>query len=263
MFVVDATAGHEARSGTRVAEAKRGLCGVAPLRAGMHTWYTYPVFTRSGEHEEPDVGASGVAGPAGAGPDVRLPAAHASSSAGPASTWPLNVGQVYTTLTRLERDGLVAEAGRRRRGPRRLPGHRRRPRRGGGLVHHAGRARPSRRATSWRSSSRWRSPCPASTSARVIQQQRTATMSALQDYTRLKRPAARRARTPATWPGAWCSTRWCSRPRPRSAGSTTARPGCAAPPRERPTTCRRAPTARASQPRTVRPMSARAAARRP
>ena len=27
------------------------------------------------------------------------------------STWPLNVGQVYTTLTRLERDGLVAESG--------------------------------------------------------------------------------------------------------------------------------------------------------
>ena len=27
------------------------------------------------------------------------------------STWPLNVGQVYTTLTRLERDGLVAEDG--------------------------------------------------------------------------------------------------------------------------------------------------------
>ena len=25
-------------------------------------------------------------------------------------TWPLNVGQVYTTLTRLERDGLVAPA---------------------------------------------------------------------------------------------------------------------------------------------------------
>ena len=40
------------------------------------------------------------------------------------ATWPLNVGQVYTTLTRLERDGLVEAHGRRRRGPRRLPGHR-------------------------------------------------------------------------------------------------------------------------------------------
>jgi DNA-binding PadR family transcriptional regulator len=27
------------------------------------------------------------------------------------STWPLNVGQVYTTLGRLERDGLVSPAG--------------------------------------------------------------------------------------------------------------------------------------------------------
>ena len=27
------------------------------------------------------------------------------------SAWPLNVGQVYTTLTRLERDGLVEPAG--------------------------------------------------------------------------------------------------------------------------------------------------------
>ena len=38
-----------------------------------------------------------------------------------------------------------------------------------------------------------------------------------------------------TWPGGWCSTRWSSPPRPRSAGSTTARPGCAArPPRAGP-----------------------------
>ena len=28
------------------------------------------------------------------------------------STWPLNVGQVYTTLDALERDGLVDPAGR-------------------------------------------------------------------------------------------------------------------------------------------------------
>ena len=26
-------------------------------------------------------------------------------------TWPLNIGQVYTTLNRLQRDGLVVEAG--------------------------------------------------------------------------------------------------------------------------------------------------------
>ncbi len=29
------------------------------------------------------------------------------------STWPLNIGQVYTTLDRLERDGLVADRGTR------------------------------------------------------------------------------------------------------------------------------------------------------
>src|SRR5258708_9190564 len=27
------------------------------------------------------------------------------------STWPVNIGEVYTTLTRLERDGLVAKTG--------------------------------------------------------------------------------------------------------------------------------------------------------
>ena len=27
------------------------------------------------------------------------------------ATWPLNIGQVYTTLSRLERDGLVEPAG--------------------------------------------------------------------------------------------------------------------------------------------------------
>jgi DNA-binding PadR family transcriptional regulator len=64
-------------------------------------------------------------------------------------TWPLNVGQVYTTLARLERDGLVEGRGadgegrvmyatRCSRGsPHRCPG-------------------PSLRVRSWRSSSPWR-----------------------------------------------------------------------------------------------------------
>ena len=34
------------------------------------------------------------------------------------ATWPLNVGQVYTTLARLERDGLVVGEACRHRGPR-------------------------------------------------------------------------------------------------------------------------------------------------
>ncbi len=40
--------------------------------------------------------------------------------------WPLNVGQVYTTLQRLERDGLVASDERRGRPAEGLPHHRRR-----------------------------------------------------------------------------------------------------------------------------------------
>ena len=40
--------------------------------------------------------------------------------------WPLNVGQVYTTLQRLERDGLVeTDDGRRRTVAEAVPDHRR------------------------------------------------------------------------------------------------------------------------------------------
>ena len=48
--------------------------------------------------------------------------------------WPLNVGQVYTTLQRLERDGLVETAN----GDRRTTRRRRRRR-------HSGLPRPARR----------------------------------------------------------------------------------------------------------------------
>ena len=82
------------------------------------------------------------------------------------ATWPLNVGQVYTTLTRLERDGLRRGHGGRRAKATSIY-----------RVTDPGRGEvsawfttpvpaPSRRATSSRSSSRSRSPCPASTSAR-------------------------------------------------------------------------------------------------
>ena len=63
--------------------------------------------------------------------------------------WPLNVGQVYTTLQRLERDGLVAG---RRRGRRAVaeavPDHVRGRPRAGRLASHPARPRasPSRRA---------------------------------------------------------------------------------------------------------------------
>ena len=102
------------------------------------------------------------------------------------STWPLNIGQVYTTLARLERDGLVEGAGSDDEGH----------------VHY--RLTDSGRAevTSWFSTpvARTQPPrdelaiklalavtVPEVDVAAVIQDQRTATMSALQDYTRLKR----------------------------------------------------------------------------
>jgi DNA-binding PadR family transcriptional regulator len=102
------------------------------------------------------------------------------------STWPLNIGQVYTTLTRLERDGLVAEDG--------ADGE-------GHVVYRvtdAGRIE----VASWFTTPVERTQPPRDELAiklalavtvpgvevgRVIQQQRSATIGALQDYTRLKR----------------------------------------------------------------------------
>ncbi len=71
------------------------------------------------------------------------------------STWPLNVGQVYTTLARLERDGLVEAVEAEQDGQRTY------------AITDAGRAevrewfatpvsRESPPRTSWRSSWHWR-----------------------------------------------------------------------------------------------------------
>ena len=102
------------------------------------------------------------------------------------STWPLNVGQVYTTLTRLERDGLVAESGDDGEGH---------------VVYRVTEAGREEVAT-WFTTPVERIQPPRDELAiklalavtvpgvdvgTVIQQQRSATMSALQDYTRLKR----------------------------------------------------------------------------
>ena len=102
------------------------------------------------------------------------------------ATWPLNVGQVYTTLTRLERDGLVEADGDDGEGH---------------LVYrvtHAGRDE----VAAWFTTPVERTQPPRDELAiklalavtvpgvdvgTVIQQQRSATMAALQDYTRLKR----------------------------------------------------------------------------
>jgi DNA-binding PadR family transcriptional regulator len=104
-------------------------------------------------------------------------------------TWPLNVGQVYTTLTRLERDGLVEGAGADDEG------------------HVIYQVTPAGRdeVSAW-----FTTPVPRTQPPRdelaiklalavtvpgvdvgaMIQRQRTATIAALQDYTRLKRSGA-------------------------------------------------------------------------
>ena len=102
------------------------------------------------------------------------------------STWPLNVGQVYTTLARLERDGLVVGTG----------------------ADDAGHVMYSVTDSGRGEVSEWfTTPVPRTQPARdelaiklaiavtlpnvdvgtLIQRQRSATMAALQDYTRLKR----------------------------------------------------------------------------
>ena len=102
------------------------------------------------------------------------------------ATWPLNVGQVYTTLTRLERDGLVIESAGD------SEGH---------VVYEVTDAGRDEVAT-WFTTPVGRGTPPRDELAiklalavtvpgvdigTVIQQQRSATMTALQDYTRLKR----------------------------------------------------------------------------
>src|SRR5690242_17379555 len=102
------------------------------------------------------------------------------------ATWPLNVGQVYTTLDRLQRDGLVEDAGTDDEGHELY------------TITDAGRGEVS----AWFTTPVARTQPPRDELAiklalaigvpgvdigAVIQQQRSATMSALQDYARLKR----------------------------------------------------------------------------
>ncbi|GAA0294569.1 helix-turn-helix transcriptional regulator [Streptomyces polychromogenes] len=101
------------------------------------------------------------------------------------STWPLNVGQVYTTLARLERDGLVAPDGED------AAGHT--------LYAITGPGRTELRAWYERPVDRTNPPrdelaiklamavgAPGVDIRAVIQSQRHATLKAMQDYTRLK-----------------------------------------------------------------------------
>ena len=101
------------------------------------------------------------------------------------STWPLNVGQVYTTLSRLERDGLVTAEGED----------------GEGHVVYAITKAGREEVNGWFTTPVARTQPPRDELAiklalavsvpgvdvgAVIQQQRSATIRAMQDYTRLK-----------------------------------------------------------------------------
>lgn len=112
------------------------------------------------------------------------------------STWPLNIGQVYTTLARLERDGMAEGA---------------RSDEDGHVIYditEEGR----REVAAWFSTPVERTQPPRDELAiklalaitvpgvdvdAVIQAQRSATMAALQDYTRLKRSAKAKQEEPA------------------------------------------------------------------
>ena len=109
------------------------------------------------------------------------------------ATWPLNVGQVYTTLQRLERDGLVEPADAEDSDE------------GSGQVVYritdAGReavrawfATPVSRTTPPRDELAIKLAVavtlPGIDVRAIVQRQRTATVRALQDYTRLKQRAA-------------------------------------------------------------------------
>jgi DNA-binding PadR family transcriptional regulator len=112
------------------------------------------------------------------------------------STWPLNIGQVYTTVARLERDGMVEGAGSD------VDGH----------VMYAITMQGREEVATWFSTpvQRTQPPrdelaiklalavtVPGVDVAAVIQAQRGATMAALQDYTRLKRAAQAKQDDPA------------------------------------------------------------------
>lgn len=104
-------------------------------------------------------------------------------------TWPLNVGQVYTTLTRLERDGLVAPDGERGED---------------GTIRYALTDAGRLEVDHWWSDPVDRSTAPRDELAiklslavtvpgvdigRLVQTQRRATVARLQHLTRMKRTA--------------------------------------------------------------------------
>ena len=80
-----------------------------PLDRLGHTWYAYRVSVRP-----PEVAVSvrhGLLALLAEGPSYGYQL-RTRLEARTGGTWPLNIGQVYTTLSRLERDGLVTAAER-------------------------------------------------------------------------------------------------------------------------------------------------------
>lgn len=102
------------------------------------------------------------------------------------STWPVNIGQVYTTLGRLQRDGLVREVDRHPDGSvvYRItePG---RTEVAGWWLSPVDRSTPSREELAIKLALAVTAPGVDVT--RVVQRQRTESLRALQSYTRMKR----------------------------------------------------------------------------
>ena len=101
------------------------------------------------------------------------------------ATWPLNVGQVYQTLSRLERDGSVEPAGEEEGRVLYRITDQGREEVAGWFISPVVRTQPARDELAIKLALAVTSP--GVDVGAVIQQQRTATMAALQDYTRLKR----------------------------------------------------------------------------
>lgn len=106
------------------------------------------------------------------------------------SNWPLNIGQVYTTLSRLERDDLVEALPESDQGQR--------PYR---ITNHGETALAAWFSTPVTANDRARDELAIKLSlalatahidiSAIVQTQRTATIQSIQEYTRLKRQAAK------------------------------------------------------------------------
>lgn len=104
------------------------------------------------------------------------------------STWPLNVGQVYTTLARLERDGFVEPAGEDEGRILYQVTDAGRDEIAAWFITPVIRTQPARDELAIKLA--LAVSVPGIDVGAVVQKQRTASMKALQDYTQLKRRGA-------------------------------------------------------------------------